>query len=505
MVRGVKNYLLTLLVFVLAAAFVYSWQGQGTASADGTKYLSGHAWSSNIGWVSFSSVGSLSGATYQVTYDPVSGYLSGHAWSSNIGWISFGCGQVDGSTGRKICAEDLSNPKYPIGFGTVGSGPRIDGATGKLVGFARACSVFVSGCSGILKSQSELGGWDGWISLSGSTSDLLGEYKVTIDSLSSSSPVKKFSGFAWGGGQDLTTPQFIGWLHFGPFDNLSGGGGGGLIGNGGVILCDALTCEGKVTPPPSPLPKVSCSRNPNIVVIGSPVVWTATVDIPNVNYTYLWSVTSPNSLASDYSVVGGSLLSQSVTLNYKVSGSWVTDVMVKDGNKVIGNCGTSTAGGGGSSDITRFVVGEKTFNISHAGDMNAKFIRSINTVTFPDTPISIIPVGNFIDPVTIRFVEIRDKNGNVKAADGDSGRALLVEPEFWIDPLAAPSSTITLNKLSGGYESATLRLRITKNQDSSDTSLPTGDYNVFIDFISGGHSHPIILHLNNPSGGVVEL
>ncbi len=115
-----------------------------------------------------------------VTYNPNnSGLFSGYAWSSNAGWISFGCGQSNGAGGI-LCSENSGAPDYPSGAGTSPFGPRVD-LTNKLVGFARACSVFASGCSGPLRDILELGGWDGWISLNGSTDDGTGEYKVKLN------------------------------------------------------------------------------------------------------------------------------------------------------------------------------------------------------------------------------------------------------------------------------------------------------------------------------------
>lgn len=100
-----------------------------TVSAASAATLSGYAWSSNIGWISFK------GTNYGVTAD-ASGNLSGYAWSSNIGWVSFseaaGCPQAG-------CATQ----------------PKIDPTTGIVSGWAKAIAA-------------DGNGWDGWIKLGGS-------------------------------------------------------------------------------------------------------------------------------------------------------------------------------------------------------------------------------------------------------------------------------------------------------------------------------------------------
>ena len=131
------------LAFLVLASLTFFSQ---TAHAAGTP-LSGYAWSSNIGWISFASQGEGTIA-YGVSLQPQSGNtrdLSGYAWNDQIGWIYF-----DSSLGG------------PAGGGDAW-GARLDVPTGKFSGWARACVVFQSGCSGSLKTSTELGGWDGWI------------------------------------------------------------------------------------------------------------------------------------------------------------------------------------------------------------------------------------------------------------------------------------------------------------------------------------------------------
>ncbi len=107
--------------------------------------VTGYAWSSNIGWISFN--GTASGIPYGVQENKTTRSLSGYAWSSNIGWISFQ-------------SSDFTH-----------SAPTVNKTTGVITGYARACAAFANknSCSGALDSNS--GGWDGWIALSGTASN----------------------------------------------------------------------------------------------------------------------------------------------------------------------------------------------------------------------------------------------------------------------------------------------------------------------------------------------
>lgn len=139
--------------------------------------LRGYAWVSTgfntdgvtpegLGWMSMSSANPGQGATPYGVQISAAKELSGYAWIgggtdaayplTNHGtWVRFdstiGCpaGGIDSDS--NCTARVIS-----------------DGGTGyQLTGWARACSVFQTGCSGATKtiSGSELGGWDGWISL----------------------------------------------------------------------------------------------------------------------------------------------------------------------------------------------------------------------------------------------------------------------------------------------------------------------------------------------------
>ncbi len=152
----------------------------------GTEHnMSGWAWSSNIGWISFNSTDTSSTIDYGVSKNS-DGTLVGYAWSSSVGWIKFG-----GLSG------------FPSGTGTQAQNANINGTN--LKGWARACSGTINNdCN----SASRTDGWDGWISLSGAT------YGINYSG-------NGFTGLAWGS-------DVLGWLSFynvitGPSSNCQNG------------------------------------------------------------------------------------------------------------------------------------------------------------------------------------------------------------------------------------------------------------------------------------------
>ncbi len=139
-------------------------------SAEVSHNMSGYAWSDTVGWISFNCTdsGSCGSSDYGVGVNETSGDLFGYAWSSNIGWISFTASDLVGCPGGGSCTANLSGSN--------------------LTGWAKVLS----------SSNPESGGWDGWISLSGSN------YSVTYDPISG-----EFSGYAWGS-------AIVGWIDFNP-------------------------------------------------------------------------------------------------------------------------------------------------------------------------------------------------------------------------------------------------------------------------------------------------
>ena len=152
------------LITFFSILFIFS--GSESVFAGTGHNMNGYAWSSNIGWISFNCTNDSSCGTadYGVNKNP-DGTLVGYAWSSNIGWIQFG-----GLSG------------FPSGSGTTASNAIVNGSN-QLVGWARAISQ-------------DGNGWDGWVSLSGSTPT----YGVSFSGTT-------FTGYAWGS-------AVVGWILF---------------------------------------------------------------------------------------------------------------------------------------------------------------------------------------------------------------------------------------------------------------------------------------------------
>ncbi|MBI2482196.1 MAG: hypothetical protein HYV76_01370 [Candidatus Vogelbacteria bacterium] len=149
--------------------------------------LSGWAWSSNIGWISFNSAnspgGSPQGFKVQLLDVDANGNrpLVGYAWSSNIGWIKFD----SFLSGPTIAANDSPFPARLTN-------------TGLITGWTRACSILSTNCSGVMIANTSRGGWDGWIKMSGINPN----YGANINLQTGIG-----SGMAWGS-------DIVGWIDF---------------------------------------------------------------------------------------------------------------------------------------------------------------------------------------------------------------------------------------------------------------------------------------------------
>lgn len=165
MVYNWEQFMKKFLFIGILSLFIFTLAGTESAFAGSQHNMTGYAWSSNIGWVSFNCTNDSSCGTadYGVNKNG-DGTLVGYAWSSNIGWIQFG-----GLSG------------FPSGSGTTASNATVSGSN--LVGWARALSY-------------DGAGWDGWISLTG-----------TVPTYGVSFSGTTFTGYAWGS-------AVIGWLLF---------------------------------------------------------------------------------------------------------------------------------------------------------------------------------------------------------------------------------------------------------------------------------------------------
>lgn len=148
----------SLASFAIATAIAFTLFGHPQLTISQTAGdVDGYLWSETIGWIS------MSGPGYGITIDD-EGLLSGYAWSENIGWVS-------------AEASDLAGcPSAPC-----------------------EARMEETDMRGWLKALAANGnGWDGFISLSGTTPD----YGPTLDELAGT-----FSGFAWGS-------DVVGWVDF---------------------------------------------------------------------------------------------------------------------------------------------------------------------------------------------------------------------------------------------------------------------------------------------------
>ncbi|HVV38833.1 MAG TPA: hypothetical protein VHD31_00730 [Candidatus Paceibacterota bacterium] len=177
---GIELAMAVALVLAITAprAYVPNAHAQAATNA-GT--LTGYAWSENVGWLSFS------GSNYGVTVSPTDGNtLTGYAWSENVGWVSFTSSDLSGCPSG-ACSARLTGTKPNV----------------SLAGWARACASTDSGaCSG----AQHVGGWDGWISLSGTSPN----YSPTISTYAPKPGAGGIlEGYAWGS-------TVMGWLQFNP-------------------------------------------------------------------------------------------------------------------------------------------------------------------------------------------------------------------------------------------------------------------------------------------------
>lgn len=244
--------------------------------------ISGWAWSSNIGWISFNDTNPRSGGGgYGVTADG-NGNLSGYAWSPNIGWISFnapdtlGC---PGTPGNTTCA------------------PKLNFSTNEVSGWARACAGSIYGdCTGPGRTD----GWDGWISLRGTSPN--------YGAVTTATTPYYWSGWAWGG-------DVVGWISFSgpPSGGIAPSGSGGGYGVVGPTLGPPGAPAG---PPPF---VVAVTAAPNPVEIDKPVTWSALVSGSIPPYTYKWSGTD------GLGGTGASVIKIYTTLGTKVGTVTVTD------------------------------------------------------------------------------------------------------------------------------------------------------------------------------------
>ena len=307
--------------------------------------LSGWAWSSNVGWLSFNSTDSgtgpggsgVSSVAYGVTIStstaqgctPAAACFDGYAWSPNIGWVSFHPADI---TAAPSC----------------GSAAKADLTTGAVTGFARAYS-------GIGATN----GWDGCIKLSdsnlsasvpcasggqcfpspdtstitiGGKSYLKGGVTFQTQTLSPGVTQGIFDGFSW-------ESTAIGWLNF----------GSGFGGSYGGVTCPGCGGGGNIN-------VSSCQVSPNSLQNGGgSVSLTATITgVPDNTYKYQW-FDGIGGKSVQFSLSSGNpTVSNSNILSYGANDS-TSDVRRNPGINIIDSSGKTVASSGlnqcGSVDI----------------------------------------------------------------------------------------------------------------------------------------------------------
>ncbi|MCF7831465.1 MAG: hypothetical protein K9M36_01080 [Candidatus Pacebacteria bacterium] len=191
----------------------FAWSDAGDPS-DQTNFPGGGAYGRGGGWISFDSddFATLTppwappSQTWSVTVNPNTGEMTGYAYSSFLGAThSGGMNPVIMGNASGYIRFQGAGDVTPDGF-VPAVMARLDIQNGRLEGWARACAVFQSGCSGALLDPLARGGWDGWISLGGVAQN--GQpYGVNMISYDPITGMAELYGYAWG---DID----LGWIFF---------------------------------------------------------------------------------------------------------------------------------------------------------------------------------------------------------------------------------------------------------------------------------------------------
>lgn len=252
--------------------------------------LKGYAWGADnspfggVGWINLNNTSTGSNtaggnASYWVEFDRDDWALRGYAWSERYGYIRFGGFAANEFPSQAACQ---TNPKDSSGNAACNVHLVQSGAGYQLVGYARFCFVYQTGCSGNLRPAYELGGFDGWIA-----------FKTSTGGVSYGTSNNAFTGFAWGGGSGSTSSanygSGTGWIKMNP----SGGGVSCYRPNGSQSNCIDDSAD---------LPVVTLTASPNPAAHNNDVTlsWTIT-NIPS-GCTPATSSSPANSTWNNYTV-----------------------------------------------------------------------------------------------------------------------------------------------------------------------------------------------------------
>lgn len=191
------------IIFVVTLLMVGAFALPASVNASSDAELDGFAWASTIGWISMNcsnpipsfpngTCASDDGYDYSVVIDTDTNLVTGHAWSPNVGWIQFGGLSSFPTVGTATVNDDVKV------VGTVSMTSNFS-----FTGWARACAATDNGDCSSMTTDVNAGGWDGWISMSGSYG--AGSYGVVFQNGTATE-----DSFAWGG------PITMGWIDFSP-------------------------------------------------------------------------------------------------------------------------------------------------------------------------------------------------------------------------------------------------------------------------------------------------
>lgn len=314
--------------------------------------VSGYAWSSNIGWIQFKGMTqganpNCYGVHFQSQQPPaLNGSFSGYAWSSNIGWIRFDpvIGLIGGPNGDDLPAQATLPSAHGVQLES-------DGIT--VTGWARACSVFEdqSQCSGTLKDDSTRGGWDGWISMSGSAGG--GTYGVTYSD-------GKLSSFAWG-------DTNVGWVDF-CNDSTEAGADHCVSIDNVAVACRTTNTAG--------VSETNFVLDPNLSPPSVDVVWEV-VSPTSQNYKYDWSWSDGNQQTLTLGE-SPSPVTKTYTAVVPVTGViTITDPSAPDPTRILGQ---------NQCVIDIQTAGKKNLTVQIAGDGEATQYGRVTTTVSPAVP-----------------------------------------------------------------------------------------------------------------------
>lgn len=406
--------------------------------------VSGFAWSSNVGWVSANCTDAspaCSGTNYglNVGAGAVTRTLSGYMWSSNIGWVTFN-------------AADMANTEP--GCGTLGYPPCNPTATmtvadGKISGWARACTVYASGCGGALKSDTELGGWRGWISLGDSLN-----YGVLANGTD-------WTGFAWGGGSGFGTEGSTavpGWISFRGVTTAATPSVYGVVGTGNAIGPRSI----------------SCGVTPGSVAINGSGTWTVSINTTQLPgpHSYTWYGTDYLGGQASGAWTGTTVVTSSFSKTYTTTGiktGWVVLTAGTPGISYLVNCDGTTVTAGVDTGEPAISVG--SFDVAGTAPADPGDGGEVGTAMTLTAPVQ--NQGDAISGVTFKNRFELDSSIDGLGGDVDFGSPATPIPGSTIATIGSGASTNVTASWTP-TAAATYRMRVCADEDAAIGSADNG-------------------------------